>query len=93
MAFGRNRKWLIKHLVLGLGRCLLLWLDILILVLGWQVLDDGLQLGDMANTFGHTLSEKHLSTHLQVLWMLDELEKNHRFLPCPQLLLWYGDIQ
>lgn len=74
--------------------CFLLWsknnLGFLVFALGWYVLGDGLQLGDMANTFGHTLPEEHLSTHLQVLWMFDELEENHGFLSSPQLILWYG---
>lgn len=63
--------------------------DFLILALGLTVLGDGQQLGDVADTFGHALSEEHLSSHLQIFWVLDELEENHCFLPCPQLLLWY----
>lgn len=62
-------------------------LGFLILALGWLVLVDGLQLGNMADTFGYALSEEHLSSHLQVFWMLDELEEYHCFLPSPELLL------
>lgn len=51
------------------------------------VIGYGLQVGDMTNAFGHSLPEEHLSPHLQILWVLDELEENHCFLPCPQLLL------
>lgn len=67
-------------------------LGVFVLALGWPVLGDGLQLGDMADTFGHALSEEHLSSHLQVFWVLDELEENHCFLACSQLLLWYSDV-
>lgn len=52
-----------------------------------MVIGDGLQLGDVADTFGDALSEEHLSPDLQILWVLDELEENHGFLPSPQLLL------
>lgn len=62
-----------------------------ILALGWPVLGDGLQLADVADTFGHALSEEHLSSHFQIFWVLDKLEENRCFLTCPQLLLQYSD--
>lgn len=67
-------------------------LGVFVLALGRSVLGDGLQLGDVADTFSHALSEEHLSSHFQVLWMLEELEEDHCFLACPQLLLWYRDV-
>lgn len=65
---------------------------ILISSLGWLVLDDGKQLGDVPDTFGYPLSEENLCSHLQIFWMLDELEENHRFLSRPQLLLLYSGV-
>lgn len=67
-------------------------LGFIVLVLGWLVVGDGLQLGDVADTFRHPLSEKHLCSHLQIFWVLDELEENDCFLSCPQLLLWFSDV-
>lgn len=74
------------------GRCFLLCisektLGFVILALGWQVLGDGLQLGDVADSFGHALSEEQLRSYLQVFRVLDELKEDHCFLTCPQLLL------
>ena len=55
--------------------------------MGWLVLADGLQLCDVADTFGHALSEEHIGSHLQIFWVLDEFEANHCFFSCSQLLL------
>ncbi len=96
MAFGESRRLFIKHLVLGWDGVFCCGstetLGFVILTLGWSVLGNGQQLVHVADTFGHALSEEHLSPHLQVFWVLDELEENHCFLACPQLLLWYSDV-
>lgn len=67
-------------------------LGVAVLALGWLVLVDGLQPGNMADAFGYALSEEHLSSHLQVFWVLDKLEEYHCFLPSPQLLLIHSCI-
>lgn len=88
----RSRKSFIKHLVFGWDGvfcCFLrVALSLIVLALGRPVLGDGLQLGDVADAFGHALSEEQLSSHLQVFWVLEELEHDNCFFPCPQLLLW-----
>lgn len=59
--------------------------------MGWLVLDNGLQLGDMADALGQALSKEHLGPDLQVLWVLYEPEENYCLLPGSQLFL--QDVQ
>lgn len=85
----RKQEVVYKAPCLWVGRYFLSWLSrktlgFVILALGWRV---GLQLGDVADTFGQSLSEKHLSPDLQVFRVLYELEEYYCFLPRPQLLL------
>lgn len=53
------------------------------------ILRNGMQLGDVADALGDTLSEEHLGPRLQVLGMLEEFKLDVCFFPCPQLLLPY----
>lgn len=48
---------------------------------------DGLHISDMADALGDTFPEQQLGAHLQVLWVFQEAETDHRLLPCPQLIL------
>ena len=45
------------------------------------------QSGDVADAFGHTLSEKQLGPDAQVLGVFEEMEADHGALPSSQLLL------
>lgn len=55
---------------------------ILVVVLGWRQ-----QAGDVADTFGDTLSEEQLGTQSQVLGVFDEAESNYGSLSGTQLVL------
>lgn len=51
------------------------------------VLGGGQEAVDVADAFGHPLSEEQLGTHTEVLRVLDEAEAHHSPFPCTQLLL------
>lgn len=54
----------------------------LILQLRSGEMSDGLKLCDVADAFGCPLPEEHLGSHLQILWVFDELKEDHCFLAC-----------